>query len=68
MVWHWLENHYFDLYGHGKGSNVVYEKDAAWVEFAKAVDSVEEGKNNRTVKKLDNMKGNGTVFGFNQFY
>ena len=63
VVWHWLENRYFDLYGHGKGSNVSYEKTATWVEFAEAVDSVEEGKNNRTVKKiwkkLDNMKGNG---------
>ena len=72
VVWHWLENHYFELYGHGKGSNVAYKKTSAWLEFAEAVDSVEEGKNNRTVKKvwkkLDNMKGNGTVFGLIQFY
>ena len=63
VVWHFLENRYQELYGTGRGSNVAYEHTAIWQEFAKAVDQIEEGKNERTVKKvwkrLDNMKYRG---------
>ena len=63
VVWHYFENHYHDLYGSGRGSNVAYEQSAVWKEFAEAVDKVEEGKNERTVKKvwkrIDNMKYRG---------
>ena len=60
---HYLENRYHDLYGSGRGANVAYEQSAVWQEFARAVDQVEEGKNERTVKKvwkrIDNMKYRG---------
>ena len=49
-----------ELYGEGKGSNIAYQKNIAWIEFANAVDAVEGGTKNRTArrvwKKLDNMK------------
>ena len=60
VVWHFFENRYEELYGEGKGSNIAYAKSAVWIEFAEAVDAVEGGVKNRTVrrvwKKLDNMK------------
>ena len=66
VVCHYFENHYHDLYGSGKGANVAYEQSAVWKEFAGAVDRVEEGKNERTVKKLwkriDIMKYRGKTW------
>ena len=63
VVWHWFENRFTDLYGTGKGSNIAFEQNEIWKEFAKQVDTVEEGRNNRTVrrcwKRLDNMKSKG---------
>ena len=60
VVWYFFEHCYQELYGEGKGSNIAYKKNASWIEFAKAVDAVENGTKNRTVcrvwKKLDNMK------------
>ena len=60
VVWHFFENCYDELYGEGKGSNIAYAKSAVWIEFAQAVDAVEGGVKNRTVrrvwKKIDNMK------------
>ena len=60
VIWHYFENHYQELYGEGKGSNIAYQKSSAWIKFANAVDAVEGGTNSRTVcrvwKKLDNMK------------
>ena len=63
VVWSWFENRYEALYGTGKGSNIGFEHDQAWKQFASEVDAVEEGKNQWTVKrvwkKLDNMKYKG---------
>ena len=60
VVWYFFEHRYQELYGEGKGSNIAYKKNASWIEFANAVDAVENGTKNRTVrrvwKKLDNMK------------
>ena len=60
VVQHFFENRYDELYGEGKGSNIAYAKSAVWIEFAQAVDAVEGGVKNRTVrrvwKKIDNMK------------
>ena len=60
VVWHYFEHRYQELYGEGKGSNIAYQKNVAWIEFANAVDAVEGGTKNRTArrvwKKLDNMK------------
>ena len=65
VVWHYFENRYSDLYGTGRGSNIAYSQNAVWQEFARAVDAVEEGSKNRTVKriwkKIDNMKFNGKI-------
>ena len=63
VVWSWFENRYEDLYGTGKGSNIGYEHDEVWRQFAKEVDAGEEGRNKRTFKcvwkRLDNMKYRG---------
>ena len=60
VVWQYFENRYEELYGEGKGSNIAYCKSSIWMEFASAVDAVEQGARKRTVKrvwkKLDNMK------------
>ena len=65
VVWHYFEQRYEDLYGSGRGANVAYEQSTVWQEFAKAVDQIEEGKNERTVKKvwkrIDNMKYRGKI-------
>ena len=68
VVWHYFENRYQDLYGSGRGANVAYEQSAVWKEFTSAVDKVEDGKNERSVKKvwkhLDNMKYRGRYLSF----
>ena len=52
VVWHFFENRYEELYGEGKGSNIAYAKSAVWIEFAEAVDAVEGGVKNRTVRRV----------------
>ena len=63
VIWQYHENRYDELYGEGKGANIAYNKSSIWQELAKAVDAVENGKNERTVKRIwkciDNMKYQG---------
>ena len=45
VIWQYLENRYDELYREGKGANIAYNKSSVWQEFSKAVDAVENGKN-----------------------
>ena len=45
VIWSWFENRLEDLYGTGKGSNIGYEHDENWRQFAKEVDAAEQGRN-----------------------
>ena len=52
IIWQYLENRYEDLFGESRGANYSYSTNATWQEFATAVNAAEEGRNERSVKRV----------------
>ena len=65
IIWQYLKGRYEELYGESKGANYSYSTSEIWKEFAVAVNAAEDGKNERTVKRvwkrIDNMKYKGKL-------